>query len=141
MARSLDQEGLSQTAIAKELGVPRPTITRWLKDQIGQNEQASPNVQNDLSNTKPCRCLVVCQSVEKFLPPEGSSILGRCVRAIVGRPWINVRLWHSEVSRIKTRITAKNGISAENGKPDPLRFALHFLTREHHNLATADFGF
>lgn len=71
MARTLHQEGFSQTAIGKELGVPRPTITRWLKGQIGQNEQTAPDVQNDLSNTKPRRYLVVCDRVEKFHPPPG----------------------------------------------------------------------
>jgi len=62
MAHSLDQEGLSQIAIAKELGVPRPTITRWLKGQIGQN---------DLSTAANSRYLVFCQSVEKFHPLDG----------------------------------------------------------------------
>jgi len=65
------QEGLSQTAIAKELGVPRPTITKWLKGQIGQNEQTAPDVQNALSTGMAPRYLVVCQSVEKFCPPDG----------------------------------------------------------------------
>ena len=76
MARSLRQEGLSQTAIARELGVPRQTITRWLNmkqqpDQIAQNEQTMSNAQNGLSTPTAPRYLVVQGSVEKFRPPEG----------------------------------------------------------------------
>ena len=40
MARALDQEGLSQTAIGKELGVPQNTISRWLSQNNGQATQA-----------------------------------------------------------------------------------------------------
>lgn len=76
VARSLRQEGLSQTAIGKELGVPQNTISRWLSQNNGQATQAimdkAPNViHNGLSTAVHPHYLVVCQSVEKFRPPDG----------------------------------------------------------------------
>ena len=71
-----DQEGLSQTAIGKELGVNHRTIGRWLSEN---NDHATQGIlpkglnngQNALSISTHPRYLVVCQSVEKFRPPDG----------------------------------------------------------------------
>jgi len=75
MASALDQEGLSQTAIAKELGVTKMTIHRWLNVNsygLTSNKmiQLSPAAQNVTSVQTASRYLVVCQSVEKFCPPD-----------------------------------------------------------------------
>jgi len=76
MARSLDQEGLSQTAISKELGVSKMTIHRWLNgdacDQTGNNSLLSPSVSHNVTlRSSAPHYLVVCQAVEKFCPPDG----------------------------------------------------------------------
>ncbi len=68
MAHALRQEGLSQAQIAREMGVPRETICKWLKKQIGQN---------DLCNGPPLRYLVVQGVVEKFRPLGGTRRRGR----------------------------------------------------------------
>jgi len=76
MARSLEQQGLSQTAIAKELKVPHQTISRWLRLNHKQATQPIMSkegeiTQSGLSTATDSRYLVVCQSVEKFRPPGG----------------------------------------------------------------------
>ena len=76
MARSLDQEGLSQTAIGKELGVDHRTIGRWLSENDGAAKQGIlpkdlNNGHNVLSTATNSRYLVVCEGVEKFRPPDG----------------------------------------------------------------------
>lgn len=75
MARGLDQEGLSQGAIAKELGVPHRTISDWLSVDGNNHREAeitsSPTIgENRLSIKNTVRYLVVCQAVEKFQPPD-----------------------------------------------------------------------
>lgn len=71
VAQALRQEGLSQAQVGRELGVPRPTITKWLNSQKGQNEPSPPDVQNDPSASPPPCYLVVEGTVEKFRPPDG----------------------------------------------------------------------
>ena len=67
-AQALRATGLSQTAIGHKMGVPQQTISRWL---ITHNESRPQNTQNELSNHKPPRYLVVQGAVEKFRAPDG----------------------------------------------------------------------
>ncbi|MBA7700827.1 hypothetical protein ES703_109552 [subsurface metagenome] len=67
---------LSQTAIAKELGVPRRTIGDWPNGSSKEAKSATIP-QTAKSAYLNSRYLVVCQSVEKFWPFSG--ILARAV--------------------------------------------------------------
>lgn len=87
MARALDQEGLSQTAIGKELGVPQNTISRWLSQNNGQATQAIMDniggfIHNGLSTAVHPHYLVVCQWKEenkkKTGPKPGGISALRC---------------------------------------------------------------
>ena len=76
MARSLGQEGLHQGSIAKELGVSQRTISNWLSTNGDNSKEAIIAKMGDASNN--ClsvettrHYLVVCQTVEKFRPPDG----------------------------------------------------------------------
>jgi len=70
MARSLEQEGLSQAAIAKELEIDQSTVSRWLTNNSRQGDLH--NTVSVMHNALPkTRYLVVCQSIEKFRPPDG----------------------------------------------------------------------
>lgn len=76
MARALRQEGLSQGEIGREMGVPKQTISDWLKLTPGQD--TSPKIgqlramtENRTSTAPSPRYLVVQGSVEKFRPPDG----------------------------------------------------------------------
>ena len=78
MAHTLHQEGLSQTAIGKELGVDHSTISRWLSQNNGHATQCILHKGlNTVQNAPPVgttpRYLVVCDRVEKFRPPDGIS--------------------------------------------------------------------
>lgn len=75
-ARALRQEGLSQSEIAREMGVPQRTISDWLKlnhgeDTIAKIANSGVISENRLSTTPAPRYLVVQGSVEKFRPPDG----------------------------------------------------------------------
>jgi len=54
MARSLDQEGLSQTAVAKELGIDQSTVSRWLTNNSRQGDlhNSVSVMQNALPKTR-----------------------------------------------------------------------------------------
>ena len=70
-ARALRSTGLSQTAIARKMMVPRRTIADWLKNHTGGLRQLPQNGEPRLSNSPPPRYLVVPGSVELFRPPDG----------------------------------------------------------------------
>ena len=70
-ARALRSTGLSQSAIAQKMGVPRRTIADWLKNHIGENRQDPQDGENRPSASPPPRYLVVRGGVETFRPPDG----------------------------------------------------------------------
>ena len=75
MARSLHQEGLSQTEIGKELGVPQCTISRWLKGQPMQTAYSEPVMQKALSTAPAPRYLVVRCDWLKLPAEQGTSAI------------------------------------------------------------------
>jgi len=62
MARSLDQEGLSQGAIAKELEIDQSTVSRWLTNNSRQGDLH--NTVSVMHHALPKTYLVVCESVD-----------------------------------------------------------------------------
>lgn len=68
LARGFGAEGWSQTAIAKELGVPREDVRNWLRSQIGQKGPSPENGQNGLSSNTRYH-LANCR-LEDFQPPD-----------------------------------------------------------------------
>ena len=101
MARSLDQEGLSQTAVAKELGIDQSTVSRWLTNNSRQGDlhNSVSVMQNALPKT---RYLVVCDAVEKFCPLDGITF----PLIIADPPW-NISTPSGEIRRKARRTSVK----------------------------------
>lgn len=109
MARALDQEGLSQNSISKELGVPRRTISDWLSVDGNNHREAeiasSPTPgDNRLSIENPRRYLVVCQTVEKFQPPAGITF----PLIIADPPWNVSDIGHKRERKVRPRPFTKD---------------------------------
>ncbi len=69
VARGLAQEGWSQTAIAKELGMAQRHVGRWLNGRQDKMSDGVGDRQNVLSDG--ARFLVVPGAIEDFAPPDG----------------------------------------------------------------------
>lgn len=109
MARALHQEGLSQTAIAKELGVNHRTIGRWLSENNGAATQGilpkEPNNGHDaLSTGTPPRYLVVYEEVERFHPPDGITF----PLIIADPPWNISDPGHTRARKVRPRPFTKD---------------------------------
>jgi len=109
MARSLDQEGLSQGDIAKELGVSKSTISGWLKqrnndDTSAISEQKTDSFKTCTSGQTAPRYLVVCQSVEKFRPPDGITF----PLIIADPPWNISNPGHKRERKVRPRPFTKD---------------------------------
>ncbi|MBA7702025.1 hypothetical protein ES703_110776 [subsurface metagenome] len=119
MARTLHQEGLSQTAIAKELGVNHRTIGRWLSENNGAATQGimpkePNNGHNALSTGTPPRYLVVCERVEKFRPPDGIAF----PLIIADPPWNVSDPGHKRERKVRPRPFTKDFGPWDNFKTD-----------------------
>lgn len=109
MARTLHQEGLSQTAIGKELGVARRTISDWLSvDGCHHTEAEIANIpqsgDNRLAVAKAPRYLVVCDRVEKFRPPDGIAF----PLIIADPPWNVSDPGHTRERKVRPRPFTKD---------------------------------
>ena len=69
-ASLLAAEGLSQTAISREIGVPQQTVSRWL-NQLTHNGQPSPSTHSGSAENTRSFYHIADAPVEDFMPPEG----------------------------------------------------------------------